>query len=122
MELQIQHGISNLNLTMSVNNKQILSRTVSTGNNTIQFTDTELDNLYKEYSSISNTLTAIFILSGSGYTNSANVIITLKGNQKTGWIKVNGVWRRNKRWIKVNGVWRRCVRWIKVNGIWKRCI
>lgn len=53
-------SISSLSLIMSASNTQILSRTVTAGNNTITFSDTELDNLYKKYGS-SNSLTATFV-------------------------------------------------------------
>lgn len=76
-QLQIQHGISSLSLAMKINGTQILSRTVKTGSNTISFTDAELDNIYKKYGTLSS-LTATFIVSGSGYSNSKTCTITLK--------------------------------------------
>lgn len=114
-------SISSLSLVMKIGDTQILSRTVSTGNNTITFSDTELDNLYKKYGS-SNSLTATFILSGSGYTNSKTCIVTLKGNQKTIHTNVNSSWRPSKLWTNVNGTWKRGVLWTNVNGTWKRGI
>ena len=114
-------SISNLVLAMKIGDVEILNRTVSTGDNSIQFYDTELDNLYKQYGNSSN-LTAIFAITGDGYTHSKTCIVTLKGNQKTGHINVNGSWKRNKRWINVDGNWKRCVRWVNVNGTWRRCI
>lgn len=62
---------------MKIGNTQILSRTVLAGNNTIAFSDTELDNIYKKYGN-GSSLTATFIVSGSGYTNSKTCSITLK--------------------------------------------
>lgn len=62
---------------MKIGDTQILSRAVSTGNNTITFSDTELDNLYKKYGS-SSSLTATFVLTGSGYTNTKTCTVTLK--------------------------------------------
>lgn len=120
--LQILHGIDNLSLTMSVNSKQILSRSVSTGNNTIQFTDTELDNLYKEYGS-SNKLTATFVLSGSGYTNSKVAVITLTGNQKTARLGFNNSVKRCKAFVCINGKIKKAVFWIgDKDKIPRRCI
>lgn len=100
---------------------QILSRTVSTGVNAIEFTDTELDNLYKKYGSSSN-LTATFTVTGNGYTNSKTCVVTLTGNQKT--IKVNddSTWKRGKIWTNVEGMWKRAIIWTNVNGIWKKSI
>lgn len=114
-------SISSLSLLMKVGDTQILSRTVSAGNNTISFSDTELDNLYKKYGS-SNSLTATFVLSGSGYTNSKTCTITLKGNQKTIRTNVSGAWKRGKLWTNVNGTWKRGVLWTNVSGTWKRGI
>lgn len=114
-------SISSLALVMKVGDTQILSRTVSVGNNTITFSDTELDNLYKKYGS-SSSLTATFVLSGSGYTNTKTCTITLKGNQKTIRTNVSSSWKRGKLWTNVNGTWKRCVLWTNVNGTWKRGI
>lgn len=114
-------SIGNLSLVMKVGDTQILSRTVSAGNNAVSFSDTELDNLYKKYGS-SNSLTATFVLSGSGYTNSKTCTITLKGNQKTIRTNVSGAWKRGKLWTNVNGTWKRGVLWTNVSGTWKRGI
>lgn len=62
---------------MKIGDMQILSKTVSTGNNEIMFSDTEIDNIYKNYET-GSSLTATFIVSGSGYTNSKTCTITLK--------------------------------------------
>ncbi len=114
-------SISNLILVMKIGETQILSRTVSAGNNTISFSDTELDNMYKKYGN-GSSLTATFIVYGSGYTNSKNCTITLKGNQKTIKNNVSNSWKRGKTWINVKGVWKRAVVWTNVNGTWRRCI
>ena len=113
-------NINNLSLAMKIGNIQILTRNVSTGNNTITFSDNELDNIYKKYSS-SDELTATFILTGAGYTNSKNCKITFTGNHKT--IRVNlEDWKRGKVYIKVNETWKHGVVWTKEQGIWKRGI
>lgn len=70
-------SISNLSLVMKIGTVQVLSRAVKAGANSITFSDTELDNLYKRYGS-SSSLTATFILSGSGYTNSKTCTVSLK--------------------------------------------
>lgn len=113
-------AILSLNLKMQINGEQILSRTVVTGNNTINFTDNELDNIYKKYGN-SSTLTATFVLTGSGYTNSKNCTISLKGNQKTIRINNNG-WKRGKVYIKISDEWKRGLVWENINGTWRRCI
>ena len=113
---------SALSLNMKIGSTSILTKTVNTGSNTISFTDSQLDAVYKKYGS-GNTVTATFTLTtASSYTNSKNCTITLKGNQKNGYKKVNNTWVRCKRFKKVNNTWLRVVRWIKINDSWKRCI
>lgn len=114
-------SISSLSLVMKISDTQILSRTVTAGSNTITFSDTELDNLYKKYGS-SSSLTATFTLTGSGYTNSKTCTVTLKGNQKTARTNVSNSWKRGKVWTNISGSWKRAVIWINVNGTWKRGI
>ena len=112
-----------LNLVMKIGNTQIFSKSVMTGNNIINFTDEELDNIYKLYGS-NNQLSATLILTtdnNSNYNDNKTITITLTGNQKTGHIK-NTSWKKTQRWLKVNGTWKKVVRWIKINGQWKRCI
>lgn len=106
-------NISGLSLAMKIDDTEILSRTVSVGDNTIIFNDEELDNLYKKYGS-SNSLTATFVLSGSGYTNTKTCIVTLKGNQKTIYINT----KRGKVFVGT----KRGVTWQNINGTWKRGI
>lgn len=111
-------------LRVKVGSTQILSKAPTIGTNTIQFTDTQLDNIYKKFGN-GNTVTITHELITNGvsvWTVTKAVTCTLKGNQKTGHIRVNGAWKRTKKWIRVNGAWKRCVRWIRVNGTWKRCI
>ena len=111
---------SSLSLVMKIGNTQIQSKSVSVGNNTISFNDTELDNIYKLYGS-GNTLTATFILTTAGnYTNSKTCTITLRGNQKTTYVGQNGK-KRAKVYVGVNGSVKRAVVWIGNNGR-KRCI
>ena len=114
-------NISNLKLSMKIGTTQILTRNVVTGNNTITFTDTELDNIYKKFENATQ-LTATFVLTGSEYTNSKTCTITLIGNQKVIRTNLNSSWKRGKLWTNVNGSWKRCVVWTNVNGNWKRGI
>lgn len=73
---------SSLNLVMKIGNTQIFSRSINTGTNTINFSDTELDSIYKLYSG-GNTLTATFILTTANkYTNTKTCTITLKRKSK----------------------------------------
>ena len=97
-------------------------RNCSGSSYTFNFTDAELDEIYKKMSE--NSLDAYFYINtnNNAYRESKPIKITLTGNQKTARINVNGNWKRAKRWININGTWKRCVRWININGTWKRCI
>ena len=109
-------------LVVAVGGTEILSKNLSTGANTITFTDAQLDNIYKKYGN-NNTVTVNYTLkTNNTYTNTKNVTATLTGNQKTIRYKVNGSWKRGKMWFKVNGSWKRAVIWLKVNGTWRRGI
>ena len=125
LELSVSNPASaSLGLKVNIGNTQILNKSVSTGSNSIIFSDSELDNIYKKYGN-NDTVTLNFILttnSNSSWTNTANVVCTLQGDQKTGNTNVGSEWKRTKKWINVNGSWKRCIRWINVNGSWKRCI
>ena len=114
-------SIGSLSLDLKIDGQQILNRTVYTGHNTIAFSDTELDNLYKKYG-MQSSLTATFILSGGGYTHSRTCTVTLTGNQKTVKINSNNIYRRAKVFLNVNGTYKKAVVWINMNGIWRRCI
>lgn len=111
-------------LVMKVDNTQILSKNLSTGTNTISFTDEQLDNIYKKFSS-NNSVTVTYTLTtnnNSSWVSTKTATCTLTGNQKTGHTNVSSTWKRSKKWVNVNGTWKRCVRWTNVNGTWKRCI
>lgn len=108
---------SSLSLAMKIVNTEILIRSVTTGNNTIVFTQTELDLIYRLYGS-SNTLTATFILTTeNAYTNTKTATITLTGNQKTAHVTQG----RAKVYVGVNGAVKPAVVWVGNNGN-RRCI
>lgn len=107
---------------MKIANTQILTRTVSEGTNVIAFSDTELDDIYKQYCS-SNSVTATFILTTANtYTSTNEGTITMTGNQKTIYKKISDLWHRGKIYVNVNGTWHKGVVWKKINGVWRRCI
>ena len=100
-------------------------RTVNGTAYTFYFNDAELDRLYKLLGK-SNTLTVRVYnstsLNGRTYLDYAQRTCTLTGNQKTGHVNVNNIWKRTKKWLNLEGTWKRCVRWVNDNGTWKRCI
>lgn len=119
--IQITNPASlSLNLEMKIGSSSILTKTVATGTNLISFSDNELDKIYKLYVN-SNSLTVTFIVSGGGYTNSKTCTVTLAGNQKTSFLKVNNSIKRAKIFVCVNGQIKRAVAWTCQNGKIKRC-
>lgn len=113
---------SALSLSMKIGSTTILTKTVSAGSNTIMFTDTQLDTIYKKYGN-GNSVTATFTLTTANtYTNSKSCTITLNGNQKTIRLNVSGTNKRGKLWINISGTNRRAVIWINIAGVWRRGI
>ena len=99
-------------------------RSCSGSSYTFDFTDSELDSIYKALGATNAKTFKVYIRTAGvvSYTDAREVTVTLTGNQKTGHTNVNGAWKRTKRWVNVNGTWKRCVRWVNVNGTWRRCI
>ena len=97
-------------------------RSCSGSSYTFNFTDTELDNIYKALGTANSGKFKVFISTAGAYIDAQEVVITLTGNQKTSHTNVSGTYKRAKRWVNVNGTWRRAVRWVNVNGTWRRCI
>lgn len=110
-----------LSLEMKIGSTSILTRTsIKAGANSISFANSELDKMYKLYGN-NSTLTVTFVVSGGGYTNSKTCTLTLKGNQKTAFIRINNSNKRAKTFICVNGRIKRAVVWVCQNGKIKRC-
>ena len=97
-------------------------RTVTETSYTFNFTDAELDKLYKAMSSNSLQVRIYLNTNNNAYRDYKTVTMTLTGDQKTAKIKISNSWKRGKMWIKVEGTWKRGVVWENVNGTWKRCI
>lgn len=89
---------------------------------TFNFTDSELDTIYRQYGNNSSFNARVYVKTLNKYIDYKQITITLKGNQKTMREKVSGTWKRGKVFIKVNGTWKKGVIWEKVNGTWKRGI
>lgn len=97
-------------------------RSCSGSSYTFTFTDTELDNIYKQYGSGSTQNARVYLKTAGTYQVYTGITITLKGNQKTIHEKQSTTWRRGKVWEKVSSVWRNSVTWKNVNGTWRRGI
>lgn len=98
-------------------------RSCSGNSYTFQFTDEELDKLYKSYGENNQITLRVYIKTANNYNylHYKEFVVTLKGNQKT--IKVNSeTWKRGKIFVKINDTWKRGVVWIKEQGSWKRGI
>lgn len=115
---------SPITLEMIVDDTEVFSRNIVKGNNSVSLTDSELDLLYSKYGN-NSSVSAVLNLYSTNYYGERNVdshteTVTLKGNQKTGDVKVGNNWKRGKAWTNVNGTWKRGVIWTKVSGSWKR--
>ncbi len=91
---------------------------------TFNFTDAELDKLYKKFGTSNSFKATSFvrtICNGVTYHSTKDITITLTGNQKTAHIGVGGVQKRAKVYLGVNGTVKKAVIWIGNNGR-KRCI
>lgn len=113
---------SSLNLVMKIGDTQILSKNINSGTNVINFSDTELDIIYKLYGNSNSLIAAFTVTTANKYTNSKTCKIILKGNQKTSFLKINDSIKRAQIFVCVNGQIKRAVLWICQNGKIKRCV
>ena len=99
-------------------------RNCSGNSYTYNFTDEELDNLYKLFESSNSVDICIKMRTTCGdrqYYHEPIVTLTLTGNHKT--IRVNSEgWKRGKVFVNINGTWKRGVMFKNVSGTWKRGI
>lgn len=100
-------------------------RNVSGSSYTFNFTDTELDTLYKAMGKTNNLKVRVYLKtfydSTKYYANYKDITITLTGNQKTVHIGKSGEIKRGKVFIARSGI-KRGVLWRGVNGTSRRCI
>lgn len=112
---------ANVKLDILVNNINILSKNLNTGVNNIEFTQGQLDNLYKQFKNNNSVTINYIVTTNNSYTDKRNVICTLTGNAKTIKICKNGVIKRGKAFININGQVKRAVVWISADKTAKRC-
>lgn len=105
-----------------VNSINILSKNLNTGTNTINFTQEQLDNIYKQFKNNNSVTVNYTLTTNNSYTNKKNVICTLTGNAKTINICKDGIVKRGKVFIEVDGTIKKAILWVGVNGTPKRCI
>jgi hypothetical protein len=104
-------------------NSYVGYRTITGSSYTFNFTDTELDTLYKAMKTSNSVSVRIYIRTtsnGVNYYDYKQVSVILTGNQKTIWSNVNSTNKRGKIWTNVSGTWKRAVIWENVSGVWKR--
>lgn len=99
-------------------------RNCSGSSYTFNFTDEELDTLYKSYGNNESITLRVYIRTANNvsYTNYKEFTITLNGNQKTIRINKEDIWKRGQVYVKRNGAWKKGVIWINDNDVWKRGI
>lgn len=99
-------------------------RSCSGSSYTFNFTDEELDNIYKQYGRYSNTVTLrvyIKTANNSNYLNYKEFTITLNGNQKTANLyPEENVHKRGKVFIYKNRTPKKAVMWTYESTGWKR--
>ena len=98
-----------------------LYRTVSGTSYTFEFTDEELDKMYKAMNGNSLAVRFYINTNANTYREYKDITITLTGNQKTVRIGKNGEIKRGKVFIARSGI-KRGVLWRGVNGTARRCI
>lgn len=96
-------------------------RTVSGTSYTFEFTDEELDKMYKAINENSLAVRFYINTNANAYREYKNATVTLTGNQKTVHIGKDGEIKRGKVFIARNGI-KRGVLWRGVNGTARRCI
>ena len=91
---------------------------------TFEFTQEELDRLYKLFKNNTVTVRVYLVTTCNGvdYYNYHDVTVTLTGNQKTVEVNNDSTWKRGKIWTNVEGMWKRAIIWTNVYGIWKKSI
>ena len=98
-------------------------RSCSGSSYVFNFTDEELDNIYKLYGNDNQITLRVYIRTAgsSNYINYKDFIVTLTGNQKTIKVKDGNEYKRGKIWVKINDTWKRGIIWAKQTE-WKRGI
>lgn len=100
-------------------------RVVTGTSYTFNFTDAELDNLYKLMGTNNSITVRIYnstTINSRTYYDYSTKTCTLTGNQKTAHKNISNSWKRGKIWLNKDNTWKRGVMWEKINGTWKRCI
>lgn len=96
-------------------------RACSGNSYTFNFTDQELDNIYKVYGYSNQITLRAYIKTAGNYTHYKEFTVTLKGNQKTAEYYTDE-YKRAIMWVKKNKVWRKAVFWSCESTGWKRGI
>lgn len=96
-------------------------RRISGTSYTFNFSDSELDKIYRQYGNNSSFKIRVYIRTAGKYLSYAEITITLKGNQKTIHFNINNVYKRGKIYKNINNKWHKGVIWKNIKGTWVRC-
>lgn len=96
-------------------------RRISGTSYTFNFSDSELDKIYRQYGNNSSFKIRVYIRTAGKYLSYAEITITLKGNQKTIHVNINNVYKRGKIYKNINNKWHKGVIWKNIKGTWVRC-
>lgn len=108
-----------------VNNVLITHKTNVANSYTLSFTDSELDNMYKQFGNLNTATTKLTVVckGTSNYSSSKSGTLLLTGNAKTAHIGVNNVQKRAKIYIgDSKKIARRAVCWVGVSNKPRRTI
>lgn len=122
----INDSNASINLQVKINENEILTMIPVAGENIINYTQEQLDNIYKQYDD-TNSVTATYILTTTenniSYEDISICEIILTGNQKTINTKIDDEWKRGKLWVNIDDNWKQAVVWTKdTEDNWKRGI
>ena len=96
-------------------------RKVSGTSYNFNFSDLELDKIYRQYGSNNSFKIRVYIRTAGKYLSYAEITITLKGNQKTIHVNINNVYKRGKIYKNIDNKWHKGVIWKNIKGTWVRC-
>ena len=108
-----------------VNNVLITHKTNVANSYTLSFTDSELDNMYKQFGNLNTATTKLTVVckGTSNYSSSKSGTLLLTGNAKTAHIGVDNVQKRAKVYIgDSKKIARRAVCWVGVSDKPRRTI
>lgn len=93
------------------------------GKNTINFTEEDLEKIYKSYGATNTAELKVQVITADKYINEQPIQVVFKGKKSCIYVDIDGNknWRKGFLWININGTWKRAIIWIQGgNGTWKK--